>query len=114
MRKLLYLVFVIPFGIILVTLALANRHDVRLVLDPLSPEAPALSLEAPFFIFLLGGVITGLALGGFLTWLKQGKWRKTARRRAREADELRRESERLTRQLEVTSRPSLPEAAAAD
>jgi len=114
MRKFLFFIVAIPVGIILTALALANRHSVRLVLDPLSPDDPILWVEAPFFLFLFGGVIAGLALGGFLTWLKQGKWRKTARRRTREAEELRRESERLNHQLEIASRPQLPGTAGAD
>lgn len=114
MRKLLFFIVVIPVGLILTALALANRHSVKLVLDPLSPGDPILWVEAPFFLFLFGAVIAGLALGGFLTWLKQGKWRKAARRRAREAEELRRESERLNHQLEIASQPRLPGAAGAE
>ena len=33
----------------LVTLAVANRHGVRLVLDPFRPDEPVLSLVLPFY-----------------------------------------------------------------
>jgi len=114
MRKVIYILFVIPLGVLLIALALANRHTVRLVFDPISPDAPLLSLEAPLFIVLLASLIIGLVLGGFLTWLKQGRWRRAARQRAREAEALRVENDRLARQLEAASRPRLPETAASE
>ena len=111
LRKVIWFFVVIPVGMALVALALANRHSVQLVLDPLAPETPVLSLEAPFFLFLFASFGAGLLLGGAATWLRQGRWRKTARRRSEEATELRREADRLNRQLELTSQPQLPRSA---
>lgn len=85
-------------AILLVTLALANRHDARLVLDPFNREQPALEVSMPFFLFLMAALILGVVLGGASTWFSQGKWRKTARQRTQEAMRWRGEAERLTRE----------------
>ena len=112
-RKLVWVLGILPAGILLVALAVANRHAVRLVLDPLAPQDPALSLEAPLFLMLLAAVAAGVLLGGVATWLKQRKWRRAARQRGQEAESLRRETDRLNRQMEA-AQPRLPEASAAD
>lgn len=114
LKKAIWLFLVIPLGVALVALALANRHVVRLVLDPLTPDNPLLSLEAPFFLFLFASAVIGLLMGGAATWLGQGRWRKTARRRSQEATEWRREADRLNRQLETATQPQLPHTASTD
>ena len=114
LKKVIWFFVVFPAGVALVALALANRHAVRLVLDPLTPDNPILSVEAPFFLFLFGSAIVGLLMGGVATWLGQGRWRRTARRRSQEATEWRREADRLNRQLETAAQPRLPHSASAD
>ncbi len=94
----------------LITLAVANRHAVSLILDPFSPKNPALAVDLPFFVYLFGALFLGLLLGGFATWLGQGKWRRRARQRTREAYEWRVEADRLTRQLETSQNTRLPMA----
>ncbi|MEO1695125.1 MAG: hypothetical protein AAFR55_07795 [Pseudomonadota bacterium] len=85
-------------AIVLVVLALANRHDARLVLDPFNREQPALEVTMPFFLFMMAALILGVAVGGMSTWFSQGKWRKAARQRTQEAMRWRGEAERLTRE----------------
>ncbi len=98
LKKLINLLFLIPLTLIIIALAVANRHVVRLVLDPLSPEAPLYALEAPFFIFLFVALLAGVLLGGIGMWFGQRKWRSAAQLRSREAIEWRREAERLGRE----------------
>jgi len=98
-HKLVLAVVVVPLGLALVTLAVVNRKPVQLSLDPFGGTEPGLSLEAPFFLFLLGSFALGLLIGGIATWLGQGKWRRHAREEAREARELRRQADRLEREL---------------
>lgn len=105
---------VLPAGVLLVAFAVANRHDVRLILDPFAPDNPVLALEAPLYLFLFAAAIAGLLLGGAATWLGQRRWRRTARRRSQEAAEWRREADKLNRQLETATQPTLPQAAHAD
>jgi len=104
------LVFMAISAIFFVTLAVANRHDVTLVLDPVKPESPVFSLTGPFFVFLFGALFAGIILGGTASWLTQGKWRKTARQRTREAYKWKQEADRMTRDRELAPRPGLPSA----
>lgn len=94
------LIWIVGFlaAIALVTLAVANRHAVRLVLDPFNPQKPALSAEMPFYVFVLGTLILGVVLGGLATWMSQSKWRRTARSRTQEVVRWKAEAERLGRE----------------
>lgn len=104
-KTLFNILFLLPLSLVLVALAVANRHQVQFVLDPLSPTQPIFSLEAPFFIYLFTALLVGVLLGGFGMWFGQRKWRRAAQLRAREAREWRREAERLGR--EVAAQPAL-------
>lgn len=83
-----------------IALAVANRHDVRLVLDPFINRDAALSVEAPLFLFLFAMFFAGLIIGALAMWLVQGYWRRTARTERREAAIWRREAENLKRGLQ--------------
>jgi len=85
-------------AIVLVTLALANRHEARLVLDPFNRLNPAVEVSMPFYFYLFGALVAGVVLGGLSVWISQGKWRRTARQRTQEAMRWRGEAERLTRE----------------
>lgn len=89
MRKAIRLIVLIPLAIILIALALANRANVLLSLDPIRPETPAASITVPLFVALLGALIVGIFIGGITAWIGQGKWRRAARSHARELAELR-------------------------
>lgn len=99
-RKLIFVLLVVPLGVLLVALAVVNRKHVLLILDPFGGAEPGMLLEAPLFLFLLGAFALGLAVGGLATWLGQGKWRKKARVEARDAREWHRQADRLEKELE--------------
>jgi hypothetical protein len=99
-RKLILALVVVPLGVVLIALAVVNRKPQVLILDPFGGAEPSLSLEAPFFLFLLGAFALGLIVGGIASWLNQGKWRRTAREEAREARDWRRQADRLEKELE--------------
>jgi Lipopolysaccharide assembly protein A domain len=111
-RKLILALVVIPLGVVLVALAVVNRKAVTLILDPFGGGTPSLSLEAPFFLFLLGAFAIGLIVGGIATWFGQGKWRRLAREETRQARDWRRQADRLEKELEsldpTHERPQLP------
>jgi uncharacterized integral membrane protein len=90
-------------AVFLVTLAVANRHSVKLVLDPFNPEAPVLSADLPFYAYLFAMLIGGVVLGGFSTWISQSKWRRTARNRTQDSIRWKAEAERLTRERELSA-----------
>jgi hypothetical protein len=110
-RKLVLALIVIPLGAILVALAVVNRKPALLVLDPFGGTEPGLTLEAPFFLFLLGAFAIGLVIGGAATWFSQGKWRRVAREETRQARDWRRQADRLEKELEgsnpAANRPRL-------
>ena len=89
-------------AVFLVTLAVANRHSVLLVLDPFNPQNPVLALELPFYAYLFAMLIIGVVLGGTATWMSQSRWRRLARARGQDAARWRAEAERLTRERDAT------------
>ncbi|NJM33514.1 MAG: LapA family protein [Rhodomicrobium sp.] len=91
-------------AIIAIAFAVANRHAVRFVLDPIAGPDSIVSFEAPFFIFLFCALLIGFGIGAFATWMGQARWRSAAKRRAHELFELKKENERLTRHLRVLER----------
>ena len=99
-RKLILALVVVPLGVVLIALAVVNRAPTQLILDPFGGPEPDLSLEAPFFLFLLGAFALGLVVGGVASWVNQGKWRRTAREEAREARDWRRQADRLEKELD--------------
>lgn len=86
MSRLLAILIGLPLSILAVALAVANRKPVTLSLDPFSPDAPALSVTLPLFAIVFAALIVGVAAGGLVTWLRQGRFRKEARRARRELD----------------------------
>ena len=73
MRKLVAALILVPLGLLLVALAVVNRKQVVLGLNPFDANA-GFGIEAPLFLFLLGAFALGLVVGGIATWLGQGKW----------------------------------------
>lgn len=84
LRRLLLILIVLPVSVGLVVLAVANRHAVTLVVDPIA-GAEGWSLDLPLFVLLFGAMIVGVVLGGAAVWFGQGRYRRAARRSAREA-----------------------------
>jgi uncharacterized integral membrane protein len=99
-RKLIIAFVVVPLGVVLIAFAVVNRKPVELILDPFGGSQPLFSLSAPLFLFLLGAFALGLLVGGAAAWLGQGRWRRMARAQTREARDLRRQADRLEKELE--------------
>ena len=101
-RKVIAAFVLIPLAIVIVLLAMANRQTVTISLDPFLAETPALAVTQPLFLVILGAVIAGVVIGGVAAWLKQGKWRRTARAAQAEARALRAENSGLKERLAAT------------
>lgn len=111
MRRFLWFAIALPIGLLLVTIALANRHAVQMVLDPFRPANPVVSLVLPFYVYLIVALLAGVVLGGAATWRAQARWRRNARRSATEAQRWHAEADRLGRERERshdTQRQLLP------
>ncbi len=101
LKRIVFLLIGFPIAIFLITLAVANRHGVSLVLDPFRPENPLLSIELPFYAYLFSALVLGVVVGGLAVWFGQGRWRRTARQRTQEARRWQSEADRLTREREA-------------
>jgi uncharacterized integral membrane protein len=84
-KRIIALAILVPLGIVLIMLSVANRTAVTLALNPFDPSDTVLSVTLPFFVFLFATLILGMIIGSLATWFKQGKHRKQARVNANEA-----------------------------
>jgi uncharacterized integral membrane protein len=102
LRKIGVAFIVVPLAVIMIVFAVANRQWVTVSFDPFSslPD-PAYAASFPLFAIILVSLVLGVLIGGSATWLRQGVWRRTARRLKGEVHALRQELEaghRITRQ----------------
>ena len=88
-NRFMLIVFFVPMAIVLIALSVANRASTAFTFDPFNPGNPALTIQAPLFVLLFLTLAFGVILGGALTWLKQGRYRKVARQCGLEAESLR-------------------------
>lgn len=86
--RLLTFVILAPLAVVLVALAVVNRQSVPLTLDVLQTGNENLSVSLPLFIWLLAALILGMMIGGLVSWMKQGRYRRLARRRKQEVNRL--------------------------
>lgn len=102
-KRLFSLFILLPLAVVVIVFALLNRDAVTV--DLFVAEA-----NLPLYIGVLGalavGFLAGVAAGGSLSWLSQGKWRRRARQGERRATSLEREVEDLRRH--DASLPALP------
>lgn len=101
LQRIVSVLVALPVAILLITLAVANRHDATLVLDPFRPENPAIALQLPFYAYLFAALALGIVAGGTAVWMSQGRWRKTARMRTQEARRWQAEADRLIRERDA-------------
>jgi uncharacterized integral membrane protein len=94
-RKIIAAVILVPLGVVIIAFAVANRQIVTVSLDPFSTEHPAASLTLPLFALVIVLLVVGVLIGGIAAWLRQSKWRRTARRLEREIADLHIEIEAL-------------------
>lgn len=97
----------VPVALIVVLFSVANRAPVRVSLDPISRDAPAFALDLPLFAVILAAIAVGILIGGFASWLAQGKHRKAARVNRREAEKLRTEAQSLRAAVPDSALPAL-------
>lgn len=102
LRKLLFLLIIVPLAIILVVLCVANRHVISLNLDPFgNVDSPILGpVELPFFVYLFAALVLGMVLGGMITWLRQGRFRRQMRQNRIEANKWQNEAETQKKRAE--------------
>ena len=94
MIRYLRLVFLVLFGLCLITVAMANRQAVSLKLLP-DELAGILGLgyqtEVPLFIVIFGGIVVGILVGFVWEWLREFRLRSDGARERKERQRLQRE-----------------------
>jgi len=108
LRKIVTLVILVPLAIVIVGFAVANRQAITISFDPFDATHPAYSTTLPLFVAIILLVILGVVIGGIAAWLRQGKWRASARRADAQNRELLLEVAQLRRRLESLERADAP------
>jgi uncharacterized integral membrane protein len=89
MKRFLKLLVAVPFAIICLAFAIANRHLVTVSFDPFTGnDIQSPQITAPLFVVLFLALMCGIAIGGVATWLEQGKYRRAARQAKAELQKL--------------------------
>ena len=83
-RKIVTAIIVIPLAVVIIAFAIANRQIVTVSFDPFSVTEPAAVVTLPLFALIILLLIIGVLIGGAAAWLRQSRWRSTARRLERE------------------------------
>ena len=99
MRTIRY-VFLAVLGVVLATVAYANRDTVTLHLLPEEISGFlgfSWQVTLPLFIVIFIGIVAGVMIGFFWEWLRESKHRSKARRAEKAAVELSREVKQLRR-----------------
>lgn len=104
-RKIVTAIIVVPPAVVLVAFALANRQTVTVSFDPFSSTAPAYAVTLPLFIIIFAVLILGVLVGGLAAWLRQGKWRRSARRLEAEVHALHDEMDSIRRRFGTAQPP---------
>jgi len=98
-RRIVTALILLPLAIVVISVAVANRQSVVVSFDPFDQAHPALTRALPLYLLMLMLLIGGVVVGGIAAWLRQGKWRRAARRADAQARELRAEVDRLKRRV---------------
>ncbi len=98
MLRALRLIFLGVVGVVLLTVALANREPVVLRLLPDAATAflgVTWAVRLPLFLIIFGGVLAGLAVGLVWEWFREARLRADAAQKARDLSRLQREVGRM-------------------
>ena len=101
-------VVLIPLALVILVLAVANRADVVLVLDPFGLYEPLTSLVMPLYVLLFIVAALGILAGGFGAWWSQRAARERARFFEREAMVLREELDAVRKLPASSASPPVP------
>src|SRR5919198_5089078 len=111
-RKIVTVLILLPLAVIVIALAVANRQSVVISFDPFDQAHPAFAPTLPLYQLMLLLVIAGVVIGGIAAWLRQAKWRRTARLADAQLREARAEIERLRRRVGSAALSATPTSVA--
>jgi hypothetical protein len=96
MKAFLKALALVPVAAVVLGIAYANRHFVRIGFDPFDPGPSQYDVNTPMFVVLFAVLMLGIVVGGAASWRAQGKYRREARLYRAEAERLRAELSRPT------------------
>ena len=105
-RKVVTWIVIVPLAAIIVAFAVANRQAVTVSFDPFSSATPAYSATLPLFAMMFVVLILGVLIGGSAAWIRQGKWRRAARRLDGEMRALHQEMDTVRRRYAPPGKPA--------
>ena len=111
MLRFLWIALAIAAAAVLMPIGVANRQPISLNLDPFGRAGTPLTLDMPLSLLMFVMLLLGLLIGGFAAWLGQGKWRRTARVKSREAFTYKAQADRLAHELDPSAVPALQDNA---
>ncbi len=94
MIRTLRLLFLACLGLLLLTVALANRAPVEVRFLPgdlATLTGLSWSTELPLFLIIFAGIVAGVLIGFVWEWFREARYRGTASTKAREVARLERE-----------------------
>lgn len=100
MKTLLRFCILLPLALVLVWIAAANQHIIRLSFDPIQSLNPAIAVSLPLHIVIFASLGLGILFGGLWTWIGQGRHRKSARLQSRAAARWHDKAQRAEAKLE--------------
>jgi uncharacterized integral membrane protein len=105
-RKIVTAIIVVPLAAVIIAFAVANRQSVTVSFDPFSSASPAYTAMLPLFVVIFAALILGVLIGGIAAWIRQGKWRRAARKLDAEARELHQEIDAIRRRFGTAGQPA--------
>ena len=108
-RKIVTAIIVVPLVAVIVAFAVANRQAVTVSFDPFSAASPAYATTLPLFAIIFAVLILGVLIGGIAAWLRQGKWRRAARKLDAEVRALHDEMDTVRRRFGTPEKPAPPQ-----
>jgi uncharacterized integral membrane protein len=107
-RKIVTAIIVVPLAAVIIAFAVANRQIVTVSFDPFTSVTPAYAATLPLFAVILVVLIVGVVVGGVAAWLRQSKWRRTARHLDGEVRTLRAELDAIRHRFAISEPPAEP------
>jgi hypothetical protein len=108
LRRIVSWLILLLIAAVVVSFAVANRNNVTVNLDPLGITNPPLTASFKLWFLALGMVMLGVIIGGLAVWLRQGRWRRSARTLDREVRAVRGENQDLRQRLETAEMNTAP------
>ena len=104
LRRLVTVLIIVPLGIVIIALAVANRQPVSLNLPVDFAGEPIVLFSVPFFVMAFVLVLIGMVIGSCATWFSQGKHRKRARENKVEATRMGFEAQKQKERAETLAK----------